>query len=233
MKQLFLICSSLVLLFTSCDFETGSGKIVTEKRNTGSFTRIESSAGIDVEVTMGSTSSVEVEADDNVIAHIITDVNGSTLNIHLESRHGFNNAHMKVLVTTPVLKGIKASSSSDIIVKGVIKDDGKISFDASSSADITAEVEAPEVSAEASSSATITLKGRTKNYTADASSSADIKSEDLLSENAKVTANSSGSVDVYASVTLDADASSSADITYSGGATVTSKTNSSGSVEKK
>jgi hypothetical protein len=228
-----LLCTVLIVSLNSCDFETGSGNIITENRPVGSFSGIEASAGIEVEVKVGTTTTVRVEADDNVVKHIETRVSGDILKIRLESRHGFSNAHMKVFVTTPSLRSIKAESSAGVKVLDVIKEDAKIRFEASSSADIEAEVDAPEVAVEASSSASVTLSGRTKNYKVEVSSSAEIKSGDLLSENADVDASSSGSAEVYASVSLNAKASSSGSIDYRGAASVTKTENSSGSVDKK
>ncbi len=232
MKQILFLLSALMLL-NSCDYTTGSGNIITEKRTVGNFSGISVSTSIDVEVKIGPVAAVEVEADDNIIAHIVTNVSGGILKISTEELHNINNAHIKVYITTPVLKSINANSSADVKVLDVIKDDGKLSFHASSSADIEAEVEAPAVEAEASSSGSVTLSGKTKNYKAEVSSSGDIKSAGLLSENTDVSANSSGSADVHASVSLNAKASSSGSIDYRGAATVKQSVSSSGSVEKK
>jgi carbon monoxide dehydrogenase subunit G len=228
---LFLLAAFFVL--NSCDYTTGSGNIITEKRTVGDFSGITASSSVEVEVKIGAVASVEVEADDNIISHIVTRVSNGILKIGIEDLHNTSNTHIKVYVTNPVLKSIKASSSASVKVLDVIKDEGKVSFDASGSADIEAEVDAPEVDAEASSSASVNLSGRTKNYKAAVSSSGDINSAELLSEHTTVSANSSGSADVYASVTLTANASSSGSIDYRGAATVTQTVNSSGSVDKK
>ena len=115
----------------------------------------------------------------------------------------------------------------------VIKDNTKLHFTATSSADIEAEVDAPEVEAEANSSGSVTLSGKTKNYTVHVSSSGDIKSSGLLTENTDAEASSSGSAYVHASVSLNAKASSSGSIDYRGAASVQQSVSSSGSVEKK
>ena len=232
MKQVLFFLSAAVLLI-SCDYTTGSGNIISEKRNVESFSGISVSNSIDVEVKMGSVATVEVEADDNIIEHIVTKVSGGVLKIGIEELHSISNAHIKVFITNPVLKSVNASSSAEVKVLDVIKDDGKLSFHASNSADIEAEVEAPEIEADASSSGSVMLSGRTKNYKAQASSSGDIKSAGLLSENTDVSANSSGSADVHASVSLTAKATSSGSVDYHGAAAVKQTVNSSGSVEKK
>ena len=230
-KALFLFFT--IAAFTSCQFTTGSGKIVTETRAVGNFNALSVGGSYDVEVKIGPVASVVVEADDNIIKFIETDVSGNTLKIRTENNHGFSDVHMKVYVTTPSLKNIKASSSADVIVQNVLESNDRLSFRASSSASIKAEVNAPEIESDASSSATITLSGRTKNHDTQASSSSDIKAFDLLSENTTAKASSSATIRVHASVSLDAKASSSADIEYKGAAKVNSSTSSSGSVEKR
>lgn len=232
MKQMFLLLTAIIVL-SSCDHESGSGNIINEKRSVDEFSGITVGGSFEVEVKVGATQQVEVEADDNIIKYVKTTVSGNTLRIRLEGGHSYNNVHLKVYVTTPGLKKIDASASAEVKVLDVLKNDGKISFDANSSADIEAEVDAPAVDAEASSSGTIKLSGKTKDYTARASSSGDIKSFELLTENADVDANSSGSIDLHASVTLKANASSSGSIEYRGAASVNKSVSSSGSVEKK
>lgn len=232
MKQILFLLSALIVL-GSCDYTTGSGNIITEKRNLGNFSGIAVSSSVEVEVKIGASQQVEVEADDNVIEYVDTHVSGNTLKIGLDGGHSFNNTHIKVYITTPGLSSIHASSSAEVKVLDVIKGEGKLSFEATSSADIESEVDAPEVVAKASSSGSVTLRGRTKDYTARVSSSGDIKSSELLSENADVEANSSGSADVHASVHLKANASSSGSIDYRGAASVDKSVSSSGSVDKK
>lgn len=232
MKQRLFIFFILVTI-ASCRFTTGSGNIITETRSVGSFRGISVGGSFDVEVKIGSVSQVTVEADDNIMKYIEITTLGNILKIRTENLHNYSNVHMKVYVTVPALTSINASASADVKVLDQIKSDEKLSFQASSSADIEAEVDAPEIEAKASSSGSVTLSGRTKNYTAQASSSGDIKSAELLTENADVSVSSSGSANVHASVSLNARASSSGDISYRGGAKVTKSVGSSGSVEKK
>ncbi len=234
MRQVLLILTSLLIL-SACDFEytKGSGNIISETRSVSTFTEISVGGSFDVEIRTGPATEVRVEADDNVIKYIETTVSGNTLKIRTENNHGFSNTHMKVYITVPTLTAIKASASADVIVDGILTSKEKIFFKTSSSADIKAEIDAPEVETEASSSSSITLRGKTKTYRATASSSADIKTWDLLSENTSAKASSSATIKLHASVSLDAKASSSADIVYHGAATLNQSVSSSGSVKKR
>ncbi len=229
----FLILLLTVFTLASCDQTTGSGNIVTETRTTGNFDAISVGGSFDVEVKMGDALSVKVEADDNIMKYIETRVSGNTLKIETEGMHNYSDVHMKVYITVPSLSSIKASGSAEVVANNILTSSGKLTFKASSSSSIKAEVNAPEIETDASSSATIAITGKTKSHKTEASSSADIKTFGLLSENTTAKASSSASIEVHASVNLDARASSSGSVDYKGAATVTKSENSSGSVSKK
>lgn len=229
----FLILLVAVFTLVSCDQTTGSGNIVTEIRKTGSFDAISVGGSFEVEVKTGDVTSVVVEADDNIMKYIETRVSGNTLKIETEDLHNYSDVHMKVFVTVPSLSSISASGSAEVVADNILTSSSKLTFKASSSSSISAEVNAPEIESDASSSATIALRGKTKNYDAQASSSANINSFELLSENTTAKASSSADIQVHASVNLNAKASSSGSIDYKGAATVNKSESSSGSVEKK
>ena len=233
MKQVALLCIAILLLFSSCDYTTGSGNIVTEKRTVGHFTELTVSNAFDVEIKIGPVEEVTIEADDNLLKYIKTGVSGNTLNIHTEHLHNLSNGHLKVYITMPEIKKIIASAAAEVKVLDLVKGTGTLNFNVSSSADIEAEVDAPEIVAGASSAGSIKLRGKTKNYKAEASSGADIKTGDLLAENTDVSVSSGASADVYASVSLVAAASSGGDINYHGAASVKQSTSSGGSVNKR
>jgi Putative auto-transporter adhesin, head GIN domain len=232
MKNFFVLLFTVFTL-TACDHTTGSGNIVTETRKTGSFDAISVGGSFEVEVKMGDAVSVIVEADDNIMKYIETRVSGNTLKISTEGMHSYSDIHMKVYVTVPALSKISAAASADVVAENILTSNSKLTFKASSSASIKAEVNAPEIETDASSSATITLTGKTKTHKTEASSSAEIKAFELLSENTTAHASSSANIEVHASVNLDAKASSSGSVDYKGAAAVTKAESSSGSVEKK
>lgn len=231
MKQLLFFLFVLIAL-GSCRFTTGSGKIINEKRTVDNFDGISVAGGFEVEVKIGSPVSVEVEADDNIMKYIKTRTSGSTLKIETEDMHNFSDVHMKIYITTPSLKMINASASAEVTVQNVITSTDKLSFRASSGADIKAAVDAPNVETDVSSGASIDLKGKTKSYTAEASSGSDIRSWDLLSETATVNVSSGATAKVHASISLNATASSGAHITYHGAASLNKSVSSGGEVRK-
>lgn len=231
MKKI-LFFSLLILLGFGCRFKTGSGNVVSENRTVGNFTGISTSQGFEVEVVTGENYSVKVDADDNLMKYVVTEINGNMLKVGLENNVNVSNAHLRAKITAPSIESIRASSGATVTLKGMMKAESKATLDASSGATIRTAVDAPLVSAEASSGSQIFLTGRTQTLKFQASSSGSINAAELLSENAKVSASSGASVKVHASLKLDASASSGGNIKYRGGASVTSNTSSGGSVDK-
>lgn len=232
MKHLFFLLPVLFLL-SSCHVITGSGNIITDKRTPGHFTGIAVGASFEVELSKGPSTEVTVEADDNIMRYIETSLSGDVLKIRTKNLHSYTNVHMKVYITAPDITDINVSASADLIAKDILKSDRRISFHASSSGSITAEVDAPQVENSVSSAATIKISGKTKSYTADVSSGASLKAADLLSENTTVTASSGASAHVHASINLTANASSGASISYRGSANVQKNISSGGSIDRK
>lgn len=208
----------------------GNGEVVEETRKVAEdFTIVSASEGIDVFVTQDSQFKITVEADENVIDLIGTDIRDGKLKIHAIENIG--RATKKVYVSLPEITGLRSSSGADLIAQNVIESD-KIELDASSGSDLHVELTANEVSADASSGADIKVAGTAKMLYADASSGADIRARDLMAEKCNADASSGADISINVSESLVADASSGADISYTGEASVQTKKSVSGSVHK-
>jgi hypothetical protein len=173
-----------------------------------------------------------VEADDNLVDDVETSVESGKLKIRMREHLNVSNAHLKVFITAPSLTSIQSSASADITVIGNLSADETIRLNASSGSSITATVDAPGVEADASSGAKIDLDGRTRNFDAESSSGASVDAGELLSESTKASTSSGASLQVHASVQLDARASSGGTVKYRGPATVVKKESSGGNIEK-
>ncbi|MEO6405337.1 MAG: head GIN domain-containing protein [Ferruginibacter sp.] len=227
----YLIFTCIICVNFSCNYSSGSGNIVTEKRNVGSFHGISASQGFDVEVSIGSNNEVTIEADDNLMHSVETSVNSGVLKISLD-KHNVSNAHLKAFITATSIDILKASSSASIIMKNELNYTGNVKLETSSAGNITSVINAPSVEADASSGSEINIRGRTKDLDAQSSSGASIKAFDLLSENTKASGSSGASLQVHASVNLNASASSGANISYRGGANIKKSVSSGGEVHK-
>lgn len=105
----------LALTAVSCG-STGSGNIVSETREVGSFDRIEVSSGIAVEITVDPAAPARVVSiyDDNLQDKIITEVDGDTLVIEVQGNVIAPGSGRMVKVEMPVLIGVFADGGATV-----------------------------------------------------------------------------------------------------------------------
>ena len=233
----FTIAIVLALLSSSCmldmNFGTGvkgNGEVVKETRDvTEDFTAITASEGLDVYVTQDSRFEIRVEADENVIDLIGTDIKNGKLRIHAIENIG--RATKRVYVSLPDITALEANSGADLFSEGLIETD-KVRLNANSGAGLKLELVADQVEADCSSGADIRLGGSANLLYVDASSGSDIKALDMKARVCRASASSGADIKVQVLDELTADASSGADIGYTGDPKVDSRKSVSGSVYK-
>lgn len=230
----------LALLLNSCGFdinfgdfgsgEKGNGVVVEETREiTEEFTEVSASEGIDVFVTQGSDFDISVEADENIMDLIGTDIRSGKLKIHAIENIG--RATKKVYVTLPKVSGLIASSGSHLATENMIQAD-KLQVDASSGAIIDANVKVTNMEIDASSGANISLEGTAKEVFVDGSSGANIKANELQTLVCNADASSGANISIDVTDNLTAEASSGGNISYKGNPSVQKNKSVSGSVHK-
>lgn len=228
-----------LLLFISCQTSIdigngikGNGKIKTENREVKeSFNSIEVERGIEVEVTQGKPSSIVVEADENIIQYITTNINDGVLVITSTKSIDFSS-NKKVSVTIPEILALSSSSGSQILSKSIINS-SSLSLTSSSGSSIEVDIETEKVTCKSSSGSNIKAKGKTLELKADASSGSQIDNEKLLANIVNADASSGSSIEVKPLEKLTAEASSGGNVTYFNTPKEISKNESSGGTVSK
>lgn len=234
------IALALALFLSSCGFnlnldnfgsgKKGSGVVVEEIREvTDEFTQVHASEGIDVYVTQDSEFSISVEADDNIIDLIATEVKNGKLKIHAIENIG--NATKKVFVTLPEISGLLSSSGAHLTAQNKISATNLL-LDASSGAHINAETSSDKLEIDASSGANIDVSGEAYEAYVDGSSGANVRGKNLMTKECRAEASSGANINIHVSESLTADASSGGNISYSGNASVSKTKSVSGNVNK-
>ncbi|MGZ3764268.1 MAG: head GIN domain-containing protein, partial [Mucilaginibacter sp.] len=186
-----------------------------------------------------STESVKVEAPDNVIDHIITEVSGGVLKIYNKHDDGFHwgdlfgsHKKMAIYVTAKDLNSISVSGSGDIFFKEGIHTNS-LKLRVSGSGDMTGRVDVKTLETSISGSGDIKISGRADNSTVSVGGSGDFSGRGLVTINTAVRVTGSGDASVNASSKVDASVSGSGDIKYTGGAkNVSSSKSGSGDIER-
>lgn len=172
----------------------GSGKVVTESRDISDFSGVDVSGVFQVEITAQKDFGVEVEADDNLIPLIKTEVRGGVLHIKSERRLSTNNG-LKIRISAPDIESIEASGASKVNLAGVKNNELRI---------------------DTSGASKIDLAGETAKLSVDVSGASYIDGENLKAENADIDASGASHVNVFSTNVLKIGASGASKVIYSG-----------------
>lgn len=211
----FILTLTIVIALISCnDFKNqkkGDGNVTTNTREvTGNFTKVVVGKAIDVEIEQGDSYSIEVEADSNLLQHIITTIENGVLKI--SSDVNIQNAEkLLVRVKMKQITELETTSASSLKSVNILK--GKsLRIAASSASDINVEAEYEQMHLETTSTGEITIKGKTLKLETSASSASEINASELLANEVFSQATSASETTVHAIVKLDAKASSASKI---------------------
>lgn len=212
---------ALLLIVTlqgfSCIGDRYRGPVEKETRNVSGFNAIEVSHGIDVNLSFGSDEYVEVEAPEDLMEHIVTEVKGDKLKIYVDKSFNWNS-QAKVFVQARKVAQIHASSGSDVRCEDVIETK-KLELRASGGSDMRLEVITKTLNVHVSGGADITLIGSTDFIKAETSGGSDMMAMDLIAKSADLEASGGSDIRISVMEELDARASGGADIVYSGNPT--------------
>ena len=231
----FTKLTAILLLFlttTSCFVDgltgiKGNGEVVSEDRTINSnFNEIKVQQGIQVFLTQGNSTELKVEADENIIDLLITEVKDNQLKIYFEKN--VNRAKARnVFLSTAVIKKIKASSGASVKSENTFQVIS-LDLDASSGSSIKVYVNADDITTETSSGANIRVYGKSKSFSGRASSGSSIDADELEAIDAYAKASSGANININVTGKLTAKASSGGDIDYEGSPTDINKDTSSG-----
>lgn len=234
------VATLMALFLASCGFdinisdfgpgEKGNGTVVSENRKiTEDFTEVTVSEGLRVYVSQADDFNIEVEADENIIDLIATDIKNGRLHVH--ARENIGNATKKIYVSLPEITALKSSSGSQLRSEGIVKSD-KLEVDGSSGALIQLELTANDLEIDASSGANLSISGEADHAEVDVSSGGNINAKELLTQRCNADASSGGNLKIQVSESLTADANTGGNIGYSGEPKVQKKKSFSGSVHQ-
>ena len=211
----------------------GDGNVQKETRDLSGFTGVKTSTAIDIYLTQGNSFSVVVEADNNLLEYIETEVDNGVLKVYVDKVNITKSEKKVVHVTMKEIDLIKASSAGDVIGQTPVKAE-ELKISTSSAGDVKLEVHVGKLYLSTSSSGDITLKGEAEYLEASTSSAGDIKAYELTVKEADVSASSAGDVKITVTERLIARASSAGDVYYMGDPKyVDAKSSSAGDVVKK
>lgn len=258
MKKIYnvVILLSAVLLLNACGlgFVRGSGHVISENRAVNGFDKVTLSGIGEVILTQGTTESLSIEAEDNLVPYFETTVRSGTLEIGIKS-----GMVVSVQPTRPVVfhltmkdvRGLNLSGSGSINVPGAVKTDqlelkisgsGAINLNSvtagvlattitgSGSVNVSA-LAAKTLASTITGSGKVTLAGHVMEQLLVVNGSGKYEASNLDSQTMAITVRGSGNSVIKAALALDVNISGSGDVRYYGNPKVNTSISGSGKVQ--
>ncbi len=210
----------------------GSGNRITEERQVKSFDAIEAGSSFDVIIEKGDIPGVLIEADDNLMRHIITEVRGKTLKISSEARFRLAGK-IKVFITYDKLEQVKLSGAAELQCDDIIKaDDFEITLSGASKANI--QLHADDLEVKLSGASKLYISGVSDEIAARLSGASRLFADQLETEEGSYRLSGSSKAEVWVVQSIDARASGAAKLVYVGNPRqINSNTSGAASISKK
>ncbi|HTH51310.1 MAG TPA: DUF2807 domain-containing protein, partial [Pyrinomonadaceae bacterium] len=96
----------------------GSGNVISDHRDVRGFHGIEVGNAIQVDVVAQGDYSMEVEADDNIVPLIRTEVGGGILRISCEKSIS-KSSQIRIRISAPDIDSLDVSGASNVSVAGI------------------------------------------------------------------------------------------------------------------
>jgi hypothetical protein len=231
---LFLVMVLLSISQTACgEVLRGSGDVITEEREVPFFNEISVSGAINLFVTMSEDFSVTVEADDNIMEKIITEVSDSKLNIY--TKRGFNIRNpekMDVYVSVPQLIYLGASGATDVIIENILEGEA-LTINSSGASDISGQVNVSYLKVGCSGASDAKLSGFAGTLEVNLSGSSDMKSYELVCDHAEVDLSGASGLNITVNNSVSGSTSGASDLNVKGSATLDVASSGASSISKR
>jgi len=211
----------------------GSGHIVTENRAVQDFTSIHISYPASTLIRQGTTESLTIEADDNVLPTIQTEVIGGVLQIDGVRDHRVYLAPTKpvrITITVKQLDELAFSSAGDTTLDGIKSDDFRADLSGAGSIRMQ-NVDFAKLDVELSGVGSLEASGAADDLTVHVSGLGSFQGAELHTQQASIQLDGMGSAVVWADNQLTATVNGLGSVNYYGSAKATKAINGLGSVQ--
>jgi hypothetical protein len=208
----------------------GNGNMQTQDRDVSGFKGINVSGGFAVEVTQGNQESLRIEAEENLLGNIRTEVRGGVLHIYNEDGVTSNKG-MKAYITMRELNSVDISGGVKVTGKSSFRTDA-LKLDISGASKVTMDINTKKLDADMSGASKIELTGKADVLEMDMSGASKVEAADLQAKRVKVEASGASKIKVYATDELDINASGATVVHYKGSPSISAETSSAARISK-
>jgi hypothetical protein len=213
----------------------GSGAVVTETRQVSNFDSLEVDFPAELTIQQGSSTSLTVEAEDNLMPQLATRVSGHTLYIENSQPDWTKRVNatrpVRIHMTVRDLKRVELPSAGTVHIEALEIDRLEISISGAGTVNVS-DLSAQDLSIHLSGAGNITASGSVDNLSMDISGFGGFQGGDLASQAADITISGAGSATVWAVDSLSVGISGTGSVNYYGSPRVNQQISGLGSVSR-
>ncbi len=228
-----VVLITVFIVFSSCLVlgERGNGNVVRQERKVSSFDAIEVSGAFNIILSQGSTQSVIVEADENLMKIIKTEVEGGKLVID-QKKPIQHSTSLKVFITITNLKTLELSGAVDVITEGRLTLP-ELRINGSGASDSKFDLDVRQLDVDCSGGSKLKFRGIATKTHMEVSGAVDLFAYDLVTENFNLEISGAGKAQIYVNKELNVDISGAGSVHYKGNPTkVIENVSGAGSIKK-
>lgn len=220
-KMIFPLAVVFALLFGACgvnfniDIDRGSGNVVTETRSVSNFDEVVLTGIGDVTIVQGDSESLEIEAEDNLIPYIKSEVDDGVLTISFERKNILPTEPVKFRLTMREVRGLETRGVSNIQADAISTDRLEVGISGTGSVNID-RLTAEDTIVNVSGAGSFEAEGAVDSQKVTLSGAGNFEGEDLECRTAEVTISGLGRVAIWVTETLDVSISGTGNVDYYG-----------------
>lgn len=233
MKNFTLIfAGALLFIFSGCGKKPtmGNGKVVFQNRDLKGYNSISISGAYDIYLKKGETESFVVEADENLLKVIKTEISGTTLQVY-NSENIIRSKDLKLIITNPQLSSMDFSGAIELTTDtGLVFKDLHINISGIGRIDMN--LKADNLTASTSGGADITFRGKAQKFNGIITGTGNIDAENLEALESSIEISGLGKAKLNVSKKLDVNISGFGKVDYKGNPTINQVISGAGKVNK-
>ena len=205
--------------------EPGSGNVITQTRSVSEVLAIKVDYPAEVIVRQGDKQFVQVEAEDNLLPDLKTEVRNDTLEIFYKSSDGSHvnpNKPVKITIMIKDLKKLDLTSGGEVIIKGLATEELNLSLSGAGNTKLE-EVSLQTLSVNLSGAGSMTASGTIDALGLNISGFGSFNGKQLHGQTANVDLSGAGSATVWVDDQLEAQISGAGSVNYYGSANVSQR----------
>lgn len=213
----------------------GSGVVKSETRKVSGFDSIKIRFPAEVTITQGSTESLTIEAEDNLLPQLATRVDSGTLVIENTETSRAKRVHpkepVKIRIVVKDLKEIDFPSAGTLVVENLATQELEVSLSGAGEVTLSS-VELGELKVAVSGAGTINVDGKADETSINISGMGSFNGKGFTTREASVVISGAGSAHLRVEEKLTAVISGAGSVDYYGNPTVTKQISGAGSVNQ-